>query len=54
MLDIHHNTLNDNSSIIKEWNSKQNELYERLIIEKDKIISQLERRIKELEKTNLN
>jgi len=35
VLDIHSNTLNDNSSIIKEFNTKNNELYERLLNEKE-------------------
>ena len=39
VLDIHNNTLNDNSAIIKELNSKQYELYERLLNDKDKLIS---------------
>ncbi len=47
-LNIHNNTLNDNSSIIKELNSKQNELYERLLVEKDKVIERLENELKRL------
>ncbi len=47
-LNIHNNTLNYNSSIIKELNSKQNELYERLLAEKNKVIERLENELKKL------
>ena len=40
--------LNDNSSIIKELNSKQNELYERLLSEKDRTIQHLKNEVKSL------
>jgi len=47
-LNIQNNTLNDNSSIIKELNSKQNELYERLLSEKDRTIQHLKNEVKSL------
>jgi transcriptional regulator with XRE-family HTH domain len=50
VLDIKNNTLNDNSSIIKEFNMKNSELYERLLSEKDNTILLLK---KTLEKLNL-
>ena len=45
VFNIHNNTLKDNSSIIKELNSKQYELYERLLKEKDIQIKRLEKEI---------
>ena len=45
VFNIHNNTLKDNSSIIKELNLKQNELYERLLKEKDAQIKRLEKEI---------
>jgi transcriptional regulator with XRE-family HTH domain len=45
VFNIHNNTLNDNASIIKELNSKQNELYERLLKEKDNTIEQLKKEV---------
>lgn len=47
---IENNTLNDNSSIIRELNSKQTNLYERLLQEKNKRIEQLEKMIEHLMK----
>lgn len=50
ILDIHHNTLNDNASIINQLNNKQNELYERIIEEKENTIKRLEEIITKLKK----
>ena len=52
-LNIQYNTLNNNSSIVKELNTKQSELYERLLVEKDKQIKFLQAEILKLkDKTN--
>ncbi len=46
VLNIQNNTLNNESSIIREFNSKQNKLYERLLNEKNNSIKRLEDELK--------
>ena len=59
-LDIHNNTFHDNSSVISELNTKNEELYERLLQEKDdknkllkETIEFLKNEIQKLNKFNL-